>query len=275
MRETLFLSAHVPVVMDIPDEWQSGYHEVAGTRIHHVASSNEPDDPIVFAHGFTDNHRCLLPVARRLHGDRDVVLVDLRGHGRSDAPGHGYVPQSLAGDVASLCRRYDSPVLYGHSLGAEVAARAAQRDELDVEGLVLEDPPAASVDGTPRERREELAEDVRNWHRKSHASLREEYAESAYTDAIATARKQFRPEALAIEKWPYTHLPSLLPDVPAPTLVLRPGMDRSEYYRSQDAEWEDETQEAKIEYGPDSSHTISRDSPETVAESVRSFLDDE
>ncbi|MDP9995154.1 pimeloyl-ACP methyl ester carboxylesterase [Variovorax boronicumulans] len=73
-----------------------------------------------------------------------VVDVDLRGHGRSDAPPTGYTPRDFAADVESLITtQYPGQqfVLVGHSMGGQVAAiLGAKRPDL-VKAIV-------SVDGT-------------------------------------------------------------------------------------------------------------------------------
>jgi pimeloyl-ACP methyl ester carboxylesterase len=59
-----------------------------------------------------------------------VVNVDLRGHGRSDAPDTGYTPQHLAADVEALITskyRGQQFVLLGHSMG-KWQRSSAQKD---------------------------------------------------------------------------------------------------------------------------------------------------
>lgn len=58
------------------------------------------------------------------HGYR-CVLLDWRGHGRSDRPSAGYDLQTLASDVAALVNLLDlrDIRLVGHSMGAAVATR--------------------------------------------------------------------------------------------------------------------------------------------------------
>jgi esterase len=78
-------------------------------------------------------------VARDLSRDRQVVAVDLRGHGASDWPGT-YSIEMMANDVRGLLARLDRPVdLVGHSLGGLVAWWVAAVDHGLVRRLVLED----------------------------------------------------------------------------------------------------------------------------------------
>jgi pimeloyl-ACP methyl ester carboxylesterase len=81
-------------------------------------------------------------VAEALAPDYDVVVVDARGHGRSDAPADGYEltvqADDLAGVIAAL--GLEKPAILGHSLGAEVAPVLAGTYPELPGAIVLEDP---------------------------------------------------------------------------------------------------------------------------------------
>jgi len=101
--------------------------------------------PLLFLHGVTrrwQDYGQLLPAFL----DRwQVVALDHRGHGRSDrAPHAEYLLRNYADDVAAFLENHlPAPaVLFGHSLGALVAALVAARLPRRVRALVLEDPPA-------------------------------------------------------------------------------------------------------------------------------------
>lgn len=98
--------------------------------------------PIVFLHGVLRNGRCFAPLFPALTPRWAVHSLDLRGHGASES-GSRYLVIDYVEDVAAFLReRVGGPAaVYGHSLGAMVAARlAGQYPEL-VAALVLEDPP--------------------------------------------------------------------------------------------------------------------------------------
>ncbi|HND49949.1 MAG TPA: alpha/beta fold hydrolase, partial [Anaerolineales bacterium] len=72
---------------------------VNGIKIHYYRTGgNKP--PLVLAHGITDDGMCWSPVAEVLAKDFDVVMVDARGHGKSDAPEDGYTLQNLGAELA-------------------------------------------------------------------------------------------------------------------------------------------------------------------------------
>jgi non-heme chloroperoxidase len=61
------------------------------------------------------------------------IAYDLRGSGRSDQPGHGYDPDTLAGDLATLIQQLDlqQVTLVGHSMGSAQIVRYLSRHHAD------------------------------------------------------------------------------------------------------------------------------------------------
>src|SRR5688572_9179947 len=82
-------------------EWKSGYAEVQGLRLHYTRTGGRLP-PVVLAHGVGDDGLCWSTVAEALAPAFDVVMVDARGHGRSEAPLHGYGPAEQAADLSGL-----------------------------------------------------------------------------------------------------------------------------------------------------------------------------
>jgi N-formylmaleamate deformylase len=124
-------------------EWQSGYVETNGIRLHYTRTGGAKP-AVVLAHGLTDDGLCWTPVAEALAGAYDLVMVDARGHGRSDAPEQGYGPLEQAGDLAGAIAGLGlgRPAVLGHSLGAATALVLAGTHPETVSALLLEDPPA-------------------------------------------------------------------------------------------------------------------------------------
>src|SRR5512139_1092441 len=108
--------------------WQSAFIQANGLRLHYTRTGGEKP-PLVLAHGVTDDGLCWSPVAAVLAPDYDVIMVDARGHGLSDAPLEGYGPIEQAGDLAGLIKALDlqRPIVLGHSMGASTALVAAAR----------------------------------------------------------------------------------------------------------------------------------------------------
>lgn len=125
------------------DGWTSGFVETNGLRLHYTRTGGG-GPPVVLTHGVTDDGLCWAPIARALAPGYDLIMVDARGHGRSDAPERGYGPVEQAGDLAGLIAALglSRPALLGHSMGAATAmALAGTRPDLPG-ALLLEDPPA-------------------------------------------------------------------------------------------------------------------------------------
>lgn len=98
--------------------------------------------PLVFLHGvgrsWQDFHALLPALAWRWQ----VVGLDFRGHGLSSRTPQKYQVRHYVRDAVALVADLTAPVVvYGHSLGAMVAAATAAEMPRQVRGVVLEDPP--------------------------------------------------------------------------------------------------------------------------------------
>jgi N-formylmaleamate deformylase len=123
--------------------WESGFVDIPDGRIaFHRTGGNAP--PLLLAHGGTDNGLGWSRVASALQQDFDVVMVDLRSHGRSTrvAP---EIEDPSADDLALVITALGlgRPAVMGHSLGARTVARLAADNPSLVSRVVLEDPPFA------------------------------------------------------------------------------------------------------------------------------------
>jgi magnesium chelatase accessory protein len=120
----------------------STVHDHGGVRI---AYDRRPGDmPMVVLHGGSARRQQTAALLAFLPQVCDVVAPDLRGHGESShTPGH-YRLEDFAADIASLCDSVfgGAPVvIYGHSLGGQVAlVLAAERPGL-VRGIIAGDTP--------------------------------------------------------------------------------------------------------------------------------------
>lgn len=86
--------------------------------------------PVVLIHGWCCDNTFLAPQADHFAGAGHAVLaIDLRGHGRSDAPRQPYPIGAFSDDVVWMCKELGirKPVLIGHSMGGIVAFDIAAR----------------------------------------------------------------------------------------------------------------------------------------------------
>ncbi len=97
---------------------------------------------LVLIHGFSDDGTCWPRLVQDLAGEYELLLPDVRGHGRSARMEPGR-PVDLVEDMLTLMRTLglERPVLLGHSMGASIAAETAARAPDTVRALILEDPP--------------------------------------------------------------------------------------------------------------------------------------
>lgn len=96
---------------------------------------------VLMLHGTTATLGVWEPIAARAGCHARVVVLDQRGHGRSDKPAHGYAAEDFGDDLHQVITELDcAPVIIaGHSLGARNAiVFAAAHPEL-VAGVVAAD----------------------------------------------------------------------------------------------------------------------------------------
>jgi len=114
-----------------------------GLRLHCVDLGSGAGAPLLLLHGFTGSHRSWPREAvDRLAERRRVVLVDLPGHGESDAP-ESPARFAFAAVVADLTDLLDalaipSAIWAGYSMGGRLALGAGLLAPEYVSGLVLE-----------------------------------------------------------------------------------------------------------------------------------------
>jgi len=112
--------------------------ELLGARIPNVSLR-----PVVFVHGLVlDNLASFyFSVANAMSEFHDVVLYDLRGHGKSSRPSAGYTVSGMVDDLLAVVRgSCSAPVhLIGNSFGGVVALTFALKYPELVKSIVLID----------------------------------------------------------------------------------------------------------------------------------------
>lgn len=126
---------------------------VDGTRFEIRTGGTGP--AVLLIHGFTGRGADwgpFLPTIR--DAGRMTIVVDLLGHGRTDAPADpaGHAIELQAAALAAILRRLDAApaVVVGYSMGARVALRMALTESDVVAGMVLESPSAGIADDAAR-----------------------------------------------------------------------------------------------------------------------------
>ncbi len=132
-----------------------GFRGFAGVALH-ATQSGDPDDPaILLIHGAGQTSAMWSGVADALvQAGRQVIALDLRGHGSSEWPADGrYDLEAYVEDVRAVLAQMGSrPVVVAATLGGWIATSALATDAANLAaGLVLVDMPARSEPGMARE----------------------------------------------------------------------------------------------------------------------------
>lgn len=136
----------------------SRFVDNGGVRLHYLDSGPDPgldsgtdatDAPIVFVPGMScvaEDYLAMLPVF-----GRRCIVVDLRGHGRSDAPPSGYTLDDKAGDIARVVDAVtDGPIhLMTFSRGTCYALAWARDHPERVLSVAIGDYPAREIELPP------------------------------------------------------------------------------------------------------------------------------
>lgn len=124
--------------MDYDIDFVGFSFESSKGRMHYMHHRG-PGKTLLFIHGFAASTRSWKRLVSYLDNQLDVYLIDLLGHGISDAPDVDY---SVAMHLATIKEFIDytkiNPVLFGHSYGGWISALCAEHYP-DTKGLILED----------------------------------------------------------------------------------------------------------------------------------------
>jgi pimeloyl-ACP methyl ester carboxylesterase len=99
-----------------------------GEVLAYIDMGNPTGPPVVLIHGYTDNARDWVPMLPYLSNGFRLILVDIRGHGKSSKPECCYGRLDFAYDIKLLLdglgvKRAD---IVGHSLGSIIAQTFAE-----------------------------------------------------------------------------------------------------------------------------------------------------
>jgi pimeloyl-ACP methyl ester carboxylesterase len=108
-----------------------------------VASGPLNGPTLLCIHGVGRSWRDYMPLLPALIPAWSVVAPDLRGHGGSARTPDHYLIRNFLADMKALLRQLERPtVIYGHSLGAMLAALVAAECPDQVVAVIAEDPPS-------------------------------------------------------------------------------------------------------------------------------------
>jgi pimeloyl-ACP methyl ester carboxylesterase len=99
-----------------------------GEALSYIDMGNPSGMPVVLVHGYTDNARDWVPMLPYLSKDFRLILVDLRGHGKSGKPDCCYTRFDFAYDIVLLLDHLKvvKAAMVGHSLGSIIGQTFAE-----------------------------------------------------------------------------------------------------------------------------------------------------
>ena len=97
---------------------------------------------MILLHGFTDNGLCWARVATVLEDKFDIIMPDVRGHGKSLAKDLDFSLETISEDIVNLINTLslEKPILMGHSMGGQIATLIAANHPELTSKIILEDP---------------------------------------------------------------------------------------------------------------------------------------
>jgi pimeloyl-ACP methyl ester carboxylesterase len=262
--------------------WSTGDTVVNGVRFHFTRTGgNKP--PVVLAHGFSDAGLCWTPVAQALEADYDLIMVDARGHGLSDAPENGYTLTQMADDlqgvIAGLGLR--RPAVMGHSMGGGITLALAGLHPEVPGAIIVEDAGALEASDFPRRQEGEenpfQARLARLQTKTRHELLTEQRASSGWPEAElgpwADAKLQFNPRAAQFDPTAGISWSELLPRISCPALLITADLDRGAIVQPEHAaNMQRQMPQLQIAHIPGAGHNIRREQFERFIAVTRSFL---
>jgi pimeloyl-ACP methyl ester carboxylesterase len=99
-----------------------------GITLAYIDTGSPTGPPVVLIHGYTDNARDWVPVLPYLSKRFRLILVDIRGHGKSSKPECCYTRLDFAYDIKLLldALSIQRAAVIGHSLGSVIAQTFAE-----------------------------------------------------------------------------------------------------------------------------------------------------
>lgn len=122
-------------------EYTHHWIDTGDVRLHY-AELPSGGPPLILVHGIGMDWRVWQATSRRLAPYFHLYMPDLRGHGESAKPEHGYTLPHYASDIEEMLDQLglQNAILVGSSLGGMVAASVEAPDDI-VRGRILVDPP--------------------------------------------------------------------------------------------------------------------------------------
>jgi len=264
--------------------WQSGDVQVNGLHLHYTRTGGSKP-PVVLAHGFSDDGLCWSPVAEVLEPDYDVIMVDARGHGQSEAPEQGYNMADMAGDLCGVIKELGlhRPAVVGHSMGGGTALALAGLYP-DVPGaILLEDaaPLGLSAARLPRDpdRHARTVKWITGLRSKSREQLVTEQRAAAptWSDTVIAlwvdAHLRLSPKVVDFDPTTAVDWPVVLRRITCPALLIAADPDHGGMISAEGvAEFRSFVPQLRVITVAGAGHCVRYEQPDRYMDIVRGFL---
>ncbi len=261
--------------------WQQGDVLTNGIRMHYYRTGGDKPQ-LVLAHGFSDNGLCWTPAARVLEADYDVIMIDARNHGLSEAPlpsNTGSQGDDLAGLIEALA--LDKPAVIGHSMGGIAAMAAAAWHPQLIRRVILEDSGPFDTPNRPPETPESRQKRVDEFKamqakgREGIIALGHEQSPAWSAEELgpwADSKLQLRMEAITgsggMANWR-----EAMPLIQCPLLIIRSDRDKGSMISEESAAAAAALNPlVEVAYVPGAGHNIRREAFDGFIATVKAFL---
>lgn len=135
----------------VPARGEGVFVTASGLRLHALRYPRPSARALVLLPGLTCPAVTLEFLALELGEHYDVVTLDYRGRGLSEAPATGYTLEAYAGDVQALISELglQRPLIVGQALGGRIAPAFDALWPGVASGVVIIDPPLTGPDTEP------------------------------------------------------------------------------------------------------------------------------
>ena len=135
----------------------------SGATLHYVRGGTGP--AVILVHGFPQDWYAYHRIMPRLAKSFTVIVVDMRGVGRSTAPAGGFDGSHVAGDIHALVQwlKLDHVYVVGHDNGGMIAYTFARLYPQATRGVMILDSPLPGIEPWA-----EIKADPSVWHFRCH-----------------------------------------------------------------------------------------------------------